>query len=201
MSNYFIYHDFQLNELIKKDKVLGVHIKELGPIKRPVIPDLFISIIHTITSQLISTTAAHKIFERIEHNLSPLTPEHIVTCSIEEIKQCGLTLKKATTIHQIASKITSKKFDFSSLHNMNDKDAIDYLCTLDGIGPWSAKMLLLHSLNRMDITSYEDVALRRGLCQLYQLDSITSQEFYRIMDKFSPYRSIASIYLWKISSK
>jgi DNA-3-methyladenine glycosylase II len=60
-------------------------------------------------------------------------------------------------------------------------------------------MLLLHAYERPDIVSWGDVAIRRGMMKLYGLDTLTNDQFEQYRTGYSPYGSVASIYLWVIS--
>ena len=82
---------------------------------------------------------------------------------------------------------------------MPDDEVIGLLSSLPGIGVWTAEMLLIFSLGRMDVLSYGDLAIRRGLCKLYGHKTLTKEQFARYKKRYSPYGSIASLYLWRLS--
>ena len=197
------YVHYSLKEaylLSNQEPILGKYINEMGFIKRQSIPNLFCALVHTIIAQLISSEAANKIWNRIQEQFS-ITPEYLSTLSIEEIKQIGLTYNKAKAIHNLSQKIINHTFDLELIHTLPDKQAIDYLIQLDGIGIWSAKMILLHVLERPNIISYEDKAILNAMKKIYHLEKITKKEFNQLVLAYHPYESIASIYLWKISQK
>ena len=159
------------------------------------------AIVHTMTAQLISSAATNKIGQKMQNNLGAITPANLANKSIEEIKNCGLTYKKAEAIHQLTNKIMTHCFCLDTLYTMNDQEAIDYLCQEKSIGLWSAKMILFHGLLRMDIISYEDIAIRKGMCKVYQIERLSNKEFDEIVEHYHPYASIASIYLWHIGAQ
>lgn len=199
--SYFPYTIKQVKQLESNAPKLGKYIDQIGPLSRTVFPDLYTAIVHTITAQLISSAAAKKIWQRMQDNLGEITPANLANRTIEEIKSCGLTYKKAEAIHQLTKKIMNHHFCLDTLYTMNDQEAIDYLCQENGIGPWSAKMVLLHGLLRMDIISYEDIAIRKGMCKVYQIERLTKKEFDQIVEHYHPYASVASIYLWHIGTQ
>ena len=82
---------------------------------------------------------------------------------------------------------------------MNDEDAIRALSSLKGIGVWTAEMILLFCLQRPDIFSYDDLAIRRGLRMVYHHREIDRERFERYRRRFSPYGSVASLYLWAVA--
>ncbi|MFQ9922898.1 MAG: DNA-3-methyladenine glycosylase family protein [Beduini sp.] len=199
--SYFPYTLQQVEQLKSNAPQLGKYIDQIGPLSRIVFPDPYTAMIHTIAAQLISTAATKKIWQKMQDNLGDITPANLANKTVEEIKSCGLTYKKAETIHLLSHKIITHHFCLDTLYTMNDQEAIDYLCQEKGIGPWSAKMILLHGLLRMDIISYEDIAIRKGMCRVYQTERLTKKEFDKIIQYYHPYASIASIYLWRIGTQ
>ena len=82
---------------------------------------------------------------------------------------------------------------------MDDKNVIEELCKLKGIGPWSAEMFLMFTLNRLDIFPLKDLGIQKGIQQLYKLDKIPSDQYMiKKSNQWAPYRTIASLYLWKL---
>ncbi|NLY31532.1 MAG: DNA-3-methyladenine glycosylase 2 family protein, partial [Firmicutes bacterium] len=72
---------------------------------------------------------------------------------------------------------------------------------LPGVGVWTAEMLLIFSLNRPNILSYNDLAIRRGITNLYGLKELTRDQFEKYRARYSPYCSVASLYLWELSGQ
>ena len=73
------------------------------------------------------------------------------------------------------------------------------MTSLNGIGVWTAEMLMIFSMGRPDIVSWGDLAIRRGMCNLYNLKDISKVQFERYKKRYSPYGSVASLYLWALS--
>ncbi|NME29402.1 hypothetical protein ACG98G_01035 [Megasphaera hexanoica] len=74
------------------------------------------------------------------------------------------------------------------------------LCQLPGIGRWMAEMLLIHCLERTAVMSYGDLAILRGLRMIYRHRNITKDLFCRYQKRYSPYGTVASIYIWAVSA-
>ena len=201
MPEYFQYGETEMDYLRKKDKILGDYIQKTGMIYREVDTDLFSSVIHHIIGQQISNKAQATIWNRIRENRKEITPDSIASCSRDLLQSFGMTYWKADNILDFARKARSGEFDIESVKTMSDKDAIVYLSSLKGIGVWTAEMILLFSLERKDIFSYDDLAIQRGLRILYHHRKITRKLFEKYRRRFSPYCSIASLYLWKISGQ
>ena len=86
--------------------------------------------------------------------------------------------------------------DLGAIERMTDEDAIRTLTGIRGIGTWTAEMILLFSLGRPDILSFGDLAIQRGLRMVYHHKAITPALFRKYQRRFSPYGSVASLYLW-----
>ncbi|MDR0271487.1 DNA-3-methyladenine glycosylase 2 family protein [Paenibacillus sp.] len=198
-TKFFEYGDAETNVLKKADPVLGEAITRLGKVDRATMPDLFHALVYAVVGQLISAKTAQSSWERMQIRFGSMDPRTIVKQTPEQIQACGLTMKKAVCIHQIATKIESGELDLDELIYMPDHEVIHRLTSLNGIGKWTAEMLLFHALERPDVMSWGDIAIRRGMMKLYGLDSITKKQFDQYREHYSPYGSVASIYLWEIS--
>lgn len=198
-TKIFKYGDKEMDYLRAADPLLGEVIDRIGKIERVIIPDLFPALIYAIIGQQISLKAARTIWARMQERLYPITPEHISAVPMEEIRLCGMQATKAGYIKGIAETIAKKEFDLNSLYDLPDKEVIKKLSSLNGIGVWTAEQLLLNSMERKDILSYGDIAIRRGLMKLYNLNELKKEQFMIYKNRYSPYGSVASIYLWRLS--
>lgn len=197
---YFSYGETETSYLKKKDKKLSKVIDQVGHIYREVDSDIFSSVIHHIIGQQISTKAQLTIWKRMQDKLGNVNAETILTCTDNDLQSLGLTFRKVEYIKDFAQKVHLGVFDLNAIERMDDNDAIKELTKLKGIGVWTAEMILLFCLERPDIFSYDDLAIRRGLCMLYHHKSISSKLFERYRKRFHPYCSVASLYLWKVSN-
>ena len=118
---------------------------------------------------------------------------------IKDIQQCGMTMRKAEYIKGIAESVMRKEIDFETLKKLPEKEVITKLTQLKGIGEWTAEMLLIHSLQRPNIISYHDLAIRRGMKKLYQMEELPKKTFNRYKENYHPYATTASLYLWEMS--
>lgn len=199
--NYFKYGEDAINYLKERDKKLSVEIDKIGMIKREVNPDLFSSLISSVISQQISTKAAITVTNRLMELAGEFTPEGIEKTELESIQKCGMSLRKAGYIKGIAEAAIAKEIDFENLHKLSDEQVTKELTKLRGIGEWTAEMILIHSLQRPNILSYKDLGIRRGIMRLYGLEELPKKEFEVYRKVYSPYCTVASLYLWEISSR
>lgn len=197
--NYFDYGEKEIQYLKDRDKILGAAIEKIGIIKREVILDPFEAIITSVVGQQISNKAAETVNGRLLSLIGEITPEGIEQANIEDIQKCGMSHRKVAYIKAIAEAALNKSVDFNNLQELSDKEIIKKLTSLYGVGVWTAEMLLIFSLGRMDVLSFKDLAIIRGMMRLYNLDKVTKAEFEKYREIYSPYGSVASLYLWELS--
>jgi len=196
---YFTYGAKEIDYLTSKDKRLGEAITKIGPIRREVTPELFPALVKSIAAQQISTKAQETIWGRMRERFDPFTPEVLANRSVEELQGCGISMRKATYIHEMTQAIADGKLDLDALHTLSDEEVCSELIKLKGIGVWTAEMLLTFSLQRPDIVSFGDLAILRGMRMLYRHREITPELFAKYRKRYSPYGTVASLYLWAIS--
>ena len=182
----------------RRDRRLGEAIARIGPLRRPAIPNLFAALTHAIVGQQISSKAHAAIWGRVRA-LGPVTPERLAATPEETLRGVGLSSRKVGYIKRAAERIVDGRFDIEGLAALPDAEVVARLTTLDGIGTWSAEMLLLFSLRRPDVLSYGDFGIRRGICLLYRHRDLPRERFERYRRRYSPYGSTASLYLWAIA--
>ena len=196
---YFEYGETEIAYLKSKDKKMAEVIEQVGFIKREVDTDLFSSVIHHIIGQQISTKAQATIWKRMSDSLGTVNAETILEADPAQLQSFGMTFRKVEYIRDFADKVHSGVFDLEAISEMNDQDAIKELSSLKGIGVWTAEMILLFCLQRPDIFSFDDLAIQRGLRMVYHRRKIDRKLFEKYRRRFSPYCSVASLYLWAVS--
>ena len=197
----FPYGTTEIEHLKKRDRRLGAAIDEIGMIKRAINPDLFNALVASVAGQQISAKAAETVWSRMEGRFGVITPDTISAATTEEIQQCGISLKKAGYIKGIGNAVVEGILDLNGLHDLPDEDVISRLTALRGVGIWTAEMLLIFAMERPDVLSFGDLAIRRGMMRLYGKESVNRATFERYRKRYSPYGSVASLYLWEISHR
>lgn len=196
---YFKYGEREINYLKSKDKKMAAVIEKVGPIKRSVDTDLFSAIVHHIIGQQISTKAQQTIWHRLTQALGQVSPETIGKTDIAQLQSFGMTFKKAAYIQDFSLKIQNGTFDINAVGQMPDEEAIATLSRLKGVGVWTAEMILLFCMQRPNVLSYGDLAILRGLKMLYHHRKVDKKLFEKYRKRFSPYGSVASLYLWAVA--
>jgi len=197
---YYHYGDTEINYLCKKDKKLCAAIDRIGMIKREVNPDLFAALVESVVRQQISRKAAATVVKRL-YDLCKIDAVKLHALTVEEIQACGLSMRKAGHIKGIADAAVNKTVDFDALKDMTDQEVIDLLTKLNGVGLWTAEMFLIFSLLRADVVSYGDLGIRRGMMNLYGHNELPKERFMRYAKRYSPYGTVASLYLWELSHR
>ena len=196
---YFEYGEKEISYLSNKDKKLAEVIEQIGMIQREVDADLFSSVVHHIIGQQISTKAQATIWKRMQDALGEVNAETILSVDPAELQSLGLSFRKVEYITDFARKVHDGTFNPDDIWQMSDEDAIKALSSLKGIGVWTAEMILLFCMQRPDIFSYDDLAIQRGLRMVYHHRRIDRKLFDKYRRRFSPYCSVASLYLWAVS--
>jgi len=196
---YFQYGKEEIEYLKGKCKKLAAVIDEIGMIKREVDKDLFSVVVFSIVGQQISSKAQETIWRRIKEGLGDVNAENILKAGNEKLHSFGISLKKAEYITDFAEKIKNGEFDLKSIWEKSDDEVIKELSSLKGIGVWTAEMLMLFCMERKNILSFNDLAIQRGLRMVYHHKKITKSLFIKYRKRFSPYCSVASLYLWEVA--
>ncbi len=196
MADFFRYGRREIEYLKSKDEKMAQLIDSAGMIERRTNPDLYRALVDSIIGQQISTAAHNTIRKRVQDKFGALTAQKVAAIPDEELKSIGISWRKVGYIKDFTDKILSGDFDISRLYDMGDEEVISQLVSLKGVGRWTAEMLLTFSMERPDVLSYGDLAIRRGVMKLYNLQELTEEQFHRLTDKFSPYRTTAALYFW-----
>ena len=199
MPQYFIYGQKETDFLSRKDKRLAAAIERIGPIQREVRPDLFDALMHSIVGQQIATKAQQTVWARLVLALGEVTPETIDGAETATLQGVGLSFRKVAYMKAAARKVLLGELDVEALRLMDDASLCATLCALDGVGVWTAEMLMLFSLQRPDVLSFGDLAILRGLRMLHRHREVSRGRFEIYRRRYSPYGSAASLYLWAIA--
>lgn len=197
--HFFKYSKKEIDYLKMQDPQLGEVIDKIGYIHRPVIPDIYQALVNAIIGQQISTKAQTTIWKRMQDDVSPITPENIGILSLEELQAYGISWRKATYIKEMTNSILEGHLNLNKIDQMSDEEVVTYLTEIKGIGTWTAEMIMIFSMQRPDILSWGDLAIHRGLRMLYGHPEITSKLFKEYKNRYTPYNTVASLYLWKVA--
>ncbi len=159
---------------------------------------LFTSLASSVVSQQLSTKAAQTISGRLEEACGgTVTPEAILKLRVPRLRRAGLSAAKVKTLKEL-SKAATSGLTLTSLARMPEEQAIETLTQIWGIGTWTAEMFLIFALGRTDVFSVGDLGLLRAMEDIYQIPQGSPKQAYlAIAERWSPYRSVASLALWR----
>jgi DNA-3-methyladenine glycosylase II len=160
----------------------------------------FVDLIRAIVCQQLSDKAGAAIWKRFESICAgkKITPENVSKKAIEELRLSGVSHSKAQYIKNVASAFIQHVVTPETFSDMNDEDIIAELVQIKGVGRWTAEMFCIFSLGREDIFSLGDLGLSNALARLNgRQKPYAKRTMKRIGKRWSPYRSYASLLLWK----
>lgn len=153
-----------------------------------------------IISQQLSNKAAATIQGRVLDRVGTLTAEALAGADTGALRACGLSNAKARWLVSLGHAVISGALDFDAVAAMDTAKAISTLDALPGIGPWTAEMWLIFAQGREDLFSMGDVGLRNAINRLYaDGEKLDEAATHAITDRWAPYRSCASWYLWRLT--
>ena len=156
--------------------------------------DLFHRLVVSVVNQLISTEAAKtirgRLFDRFE-----VTPQNILAADPDALREVGLSGQKVEYVKNVARWFDEQDVTRERFADMTDSEVVADLTEIKGIGDWTAEMFLMFGLGREDVFPVGDLAVRRGMEQLF--GEMTRGEMRTRAEPWAPYRSYASLYIWQ----
>jgi DNA-3-methyladenine glycosylase II len=161
--------------------------------------DLYGALLFQITGQQLSVPATRRTLARIEALVDGHlpTPTELLGVDPGKLRQAGLSWRKVSTIRDLAERLTDGRLNPDVLSSLPDDELMAELTAIPGVGPWTVQGALIIALQREDVVLPGDLALRKAVKAAYQLDHLpTQQEVLAIAEKWRPYRSLATSYLF-----
>ncbi|XP_057978476.1 uncharacterized protein LOC131164930 [Malania oleifera] len=161
----------------------------------------FLALTKSIIFQQLAYKAGNAIYERFLSlcgGEEGVVPEIVLALSSNQLRQMGISGRKATYIYDLASKYKNGILSDSSILEMDDRSLFTMLNMVKGIGSWSVHMFMIFSLHRPDVLPVNDVGVRKGVQLLYGLEELPRpSQMEQLCEKWRPYRSVASWYMWR----
>lgn len=161
--------------------------------------DLYGALLFQIVGQQLSVAATRRTLDRIQLLFGGHLPSPVELLGVDpnSLRQAGLSWRKIGTLRDLAERLSDGRLDVDALSSLPDDEFIAALTAISGIGPWTAQGALLIALQREDVVLPGDLALRKAVQRAYGLDHLPSQqEVLEIAEKWRPYRSLATGYLF-----
>jgi 3-methyladenine DNA glycosylase/8-oxoguanine DNA glycosylase len=191
--------------LSQVDPRLAQFMSRIGPFTMRPEPtqSLFAALMRSIVYQQLTGKAAATILGRVTRTCSPRkfpTPAQVLAISPERLREAGLSTAKTAAVRDLAAKTLDGTVpSMAQIRRMPDEEIIQRLTLIRGIGRWTVEMLLLFRLGRPDVFPVLDLGVRKGFGLVFQRGRLPDPPvMLRRGERWRPYRSVASWYLWRV---
>jgi DNA-3-methyladenine glycosylase II len=187
---------------MRRDPILAAIIKKYGVcgIKTGREAEIFCGLVQAIVSQQLSTRAAATIYGRLLALMPAAahpTAEALLPLSDEALRGVGLSRQKTSYMRDLAQKVLEGSVKTDGLRDMTDEEVVAELTKIKGIGRWTVEMLLIFRLTRPDVFPAGDLGIVKAIQKAYNLRKTPDvKRLHAIAERWRPYRSVASWYLW-----
>ena len=196
----FHYGRTEIAHLHKSDERLGYLIDSIGFLEFSVFSDLFQALAYNIMGLQLTCNSRNAAWKKLKASFPEITPETVNALTVQQIASCSTSLPRAGHVKDAARLMLAARPDSDSLKHLPDEEFVARMCTLRGIGPWTAEMMLIFFLERTDVLSLDDPDVRKGLMRLYGISNIKRELFEDFKRRCSPFGTIASFYLWHLAN-
>lgn len=150
-----------------------------------------------IAGQQVSKASAAAIWLRMEDALAPMEPAHVDGLEETDFRAAGLSGPKIKAVKSLTTAVVQGEVDFAALEAFDDQAVADCLCSVKGIGPWSAEVYLLTCLGRPDAWPGGDLALQIAAADAFGLAARPdAKAMSEMAEAWRPWRSVAARLLW-----
>lgn len=196
--------DLACQYLAEADPSLGELIARVGPFTMRPAPShsLFQVLVRSIVYQQLTGKAAATILGRVTRLFAPKrfpTPRDLLEISPERLRAAGLSTAKTAALRDLATRTLDGTVpSLSRVRRMEDEEIVARLTAVRGIGRWTVEMLLIFKLGRADVLPLGDLGVRKGFARTFGKRKLPEPAtMSRRGERWRPYRSVASWYLWR----
>lgn len=189
-----------LAHLRRADPVLARMIAQVGPYRIARRPERFQALVRAIIFQQLAGRAAQAIYDRFVAVFGGSrfpTPAAVLAVGESELRKAGLSRGKILYVRDLAEHVAGGRLNFRRFRAMDDEEIIAELTRVKGIGRWTAEMFLMFNLWRPDVLPVDDLGVRKAAMRAYGMRKMpTAKRLRRLGERWRPYRSVATWYLW-----
>ncbi|MBN1763567.1 MAG: DNA-3-methyladenine glycosylase 2 family protein [Methanomicrobia archaeon] len=196
-------------DAVKTDTTMATLTQRLRGLKSPTTPTVFEALVDSIIEQQISLNVAHVLERNVIKTFGDQltlnekvyyaypTPENIAAGTMEQLRNCGLSMRKAEYIHGIVTAIVKGELDLEHFQTYeNAEKIIKELVKIRGIGVWTAELTMLRGMHKLEAIPADDLGLRRHIAHYYCNDrKISGAEAREIAEKWGRWKGLAGYYL------
>ncbi|HTS22631.1 MAG TPA: DNA-3-methyladenine glycosylase [Casimicrobiaceae bacterium] len=200
------YWDEATKALSRRDRVLARLVRRYPDFHLRRRADPFTTLARAIVAQQISVKAADAIWRRFvslvgrlpSHGFPRLAASRVAASSVESLRGCGLSRRKAEYLVDLADHFSSGRLDPKRWRKLGDEDLIAALVDVKGIGRWTAEMFLIFHELRPDVLPLDDLGLQRAFGEHYNDgERLDRKAMAALAERWRPWRSVATWYLWR----
>ncbi|WP_128475852.1 DNA-3-methyladenine glycosylase family protein [Halorussus pelagicus] len=180
---------------LRGDDYLGPLVAEYGPMTVEPAENFYERFVVSILRQQVSMASAAATRERLFDRVEP-TPEAMLAADPELLREAGLSRQKTAYVRNVAEAFLDAGYSQDSFAGVPDEEVVAELTSIKGVGAWTANMQLMFSLGRPDVFPVGDLGIRKAMNRLFNAD-MTRAEMVETAERWAPYRSYASLYLWR----
>jgi DNA-3-methyladenine glycosylase II len=196
-------------DIVKNDKTMSKLAQKLRGLKGPTTPTVFEALVDSIIEQQISLIVAHSLERNLIKTFGDVlkldnevfyaypTPQKLASATVEQLRKCGLSLRKAEYIKAVSTLIFEGRLNLEKFKDYQDtREIISELDKIRGIGVWTAELTMVRGMHKQEVIPADDLGLRRHISHFYCNDrKISSEEARRIAGKWGKWKGLASFYL------
>ena len=183
--------------LARDNELLRPLVEQFSGVRPPRFPSVFEALVNSIACQQVTLDLGILLLNRLSERFGPAVNDHgtvqhgfpgpadLAEATEEALRQLGFSHQKARAIRELAADVVADRPDLASLDSMTNREAVDYLSTIRGIGRWSAEYVLLRGLGRLDTFPGDDVGAQNNLQRLFHL--VDKPNYEQIRDLTSPW--------------
>jgi DNA-3-methyladenine glycosylase II len=193
---------------VKGDEVMAPLTYKLRGLKSPTTPTVFEALVDSIIEQQIALNVAQSLEQNVIKTFGDTltladnvyyaypTPQNLADANVEQIRNCGLSMRKAEYIHGIAKSIVDGALHLEHYKTYKDtEEIIKELCNIRGIGIWTAELTILRGMNKLEAFPADDLGLRRDIAHYYCNDrKISGADARSIAEGWGRWKGLAGFY-------
>jgi DNA-3-methyladenine glycosylase II len=196
-------------EEVRKDEVINRITRRLRGLRSPTTPTVFEALIDSIIEQQISLNVAHSLEKNVVESFGDIlkldgdiyhsypTPRKLASLNTEQLRRCGLSLRKAEYVKEISKLVTDGKVNLEKFKEYEDaKEIVDELDKMRGVGVWTAELTMIRGMQRFDAIPADDLGVRRCVSHYYCNDQdMSGEEVRKIAERWGRWKGLACFYL------
>ena len=194
---------------VKRDKIMRAIVQKLRGLRSPTTASAFEALVSSIVEQQISLDVAHVLERKLIKTFGDVlrvnnevyyafpTPQELAAATIEQLRSCGLSQRRAEYIKDASRLIAKGKLNLESLKNREDsQEIIEELCKIRGIGAWTAELTMIRGMQKLNVIPADDLGLRRTISHYYYNDrKISCEEARKRAKNWGKWAGLAGFYL------